>query len=510
MLKTLLKHEIQNLLKSRRIYWTVVMFLLLFGIVFIIRVIDYQRQVNQYIADVHFNEGQLQNAQNHSYINPRAIQQPIIFSIYNQGFKIARVINIRFFAPITQTISLNEQNNKFYNENTQLDITFLVTFFLSLFILLISYDSVNGEKRVGTLRIMMTYPLKKQSFILKKILGIFIFVAFTFTLPYFLSLVSLMLIYANLLTINFFLSSFFYWFLVILFIFFFSLLGVFLSTCTSNPNRSLVYSLLVWILMSIILPISWEYIISPKLYNDRLNFLNQVYRDKHLQAYRIMYEDVPDDARASGAYMYHNGGTLHDISIWSTPDTYEKHYRFQRYAYEKYFPASRETEQAVDDIYRKNISIENIKNWVFFFNPIVLFNNLSMKITGNSREDHLKFLQDSRGVRDELVVLGEREGWLFDYRFFAMYADDSNLSDFWEVWEALDGDMDGLMAWHDEIVSTAEEYEMVLPVFRKYQQPIYTFGEIFSRISMYLVLFVVSILVLWLLIWQKFLNYDVR
>ena len=531
MLIPLLEHELQNLLKSRRIYLTVTMFILLFATVFIVRVIDYQKQINQYIDDVRLNEKDLREAANYSQVKPRAIQQPIIFSIYNEGFKIPRVATIQYYEPITNTRSLNEETNLLYNESTQLDITFLITFFLSLFILLISYDSVNGEKQVGTLRILMTYPLKRQSFILKKMLGIFFFVALTFTIPYVLSIGVLMYIFTNMLSINFFLSAFFYWFLVMLFILFFSLLGIFISCCTTNPNRSLVYCLLVWIMFSIVLPISWDYIIAPRLYNDQITQLSQGYRDKILQAQRIMYNDVPDEANINlvGHENWTGRHFFYETNVAGWKDTHEQHHRYQRYIYENYFPVTREAEQAYDEIQRKRINMENVRNWVFFYNPIVLFNSLSAQITGNSREDQLRFLYTTREIRDELVNLGVSEEWLFDSRFFAINNPETDIMLNLESEEELImliyeyaggyGPVEDFFneigeerayGYFREMMSQQETYNMVLPSFRRYEQPIYTFGEIFARILQYLGVLVVSILVLWVMTWRKFLGFDVR
>ena len=518
MITTLLKHELQNLLKSKRIYLTVLLFLLLFISVFIVRTIDYQKQINQYIEDVRITDSDLHNAINYSFLNPRAIQEPIMFSIFNEGFNYPRVVDIQFYTPITVTFQLNEENNLLYIENKQLDITFLITFFLSLFILLIAYDSINGEKQLGTLRVLMTYPIKRQTFILKKMLGIFIFVAFVFTLPYIIALISLMVIYASLLTINFFLCAFFYWFLVILFILFFSLLGIFISSCTKDPNRALVYSLLVWILFSIVLPISWEYILSPKLYNDKLNILQQNYRDKYLQTYKIQHDDVPEDADIHNVGHILWNGDFYDNTVWGLHYTYDTHYRYQRYMYEVYFPASREAELSIDEIYRKQINIENTKNWIFFFNPIVIFNNLSMKITGNSRNDHLRFLHDSREVRDDLISLGSTEGWLFDYRFFALYKEEHDLNPLWiSMVEEFNDDYD--LFWDNwdyvwarivEFREQGEFYEMEIPHFRKYQQPHFTIAMIIPRIYSGMLMLVGSILVLWVLTWNRFMKYDVR
>ncbi|MCL2063563.1 MAG: ABC transporter permease [Candidatus Cloacimonetes bacterium] len=531
MLIPLLEHELQNLLKSRRIYLTVTMFLLLFATVFIVRAIDFQKQINQYNDDVMLNDKDLREATNYSQIKPRAIQKPIIFSIFNEGFKIPRVITIQYYEPITNTMTLNEETNLLYNESTQLDITFLITFFLSLFILLISYDSVNGEKQVGTLRILMTYPLKRQSFILKKTLGVFFFVALTFTIPYFLSIMGITYHFVNVLSLNFFLSAIFYWFLVMLFIMFFSLLGIFISCCTTNPNRSLVYCLLVWIMFSIVLPISWDYIIAPRLYNDTLTQLSQGYRDKIMQAQRIMYNDVPDEANINlvGHMNWSGRHFFYETNVAGWKATHEQHHRYQMYIYENYFPVTRDAEQAYDEIQRKRIYMENVRNWVFFYNPIVLFNSLSAQITGNSREDLLRFLHTTRELRDELVNLGVSEEWLLDSRFFIMYELETdvmyNITDqydlFMLIYEYAGGHgpledffneigEERAVGYLQEMVSQQERYNMVLPRFRRYEQPIYTFSEIFARILQYLVVFVVSILVLWVMTWRKFLGFDVR
>jgi len=511
MLKTLLTHELLNLLKSRRVYWTVIMFILLFASVFTVRVIDYQKQLNQYIDDVRLNEEALQTAKNYSYIKPRAIQQPILFSIYNTGFKISRVIDIQFYEPIVIAKSLNEESNMFSIANSRLDITFLVTFFLSLFILLISYDSVNGEKQVGTLRLLMTFPLKRQSFILKKMLGTFIFVAITFSLPYLISLLCLMLIYANLLTINFILSAFFYWFLVMLFILFFTLLGIFISCCTISPNRSLVYSLLVWILFAMVLPLSWDYILEPAIYNNKINQLQQIYNDKWVQLNDVR-DSPPADANPNGGtFLQMNGEGFYNSLVWSDAETHQRRYRYQRYMYHTYFPQARVTEFARDNAIRNQIAIGNTKNWVFFFDPIVLFENLAMKISGNSREDFLKLLHNARELRDEIVEVGVAEGWLFDYRFNAYTADPNHYElDFEELLMQYNGDVEAFYGYLYDLYLNAPLFELTMPSFRRFNQPIYTLGEIFSRIFPYLVMFVGAILALWLMTWARFMKYDVR
>jgi ABC-type transport system involved in multi-copper enzyme maturation permease subunit len=510
LLKIFLKHEILNLLKSQRIFTTVIIFMVLFASIFIVRVIDYQKQMNQYYADVMEADELIRNAPNYSHLTPQIIHKPLLFSIYNQGYTFGRVVNVEFFNPITSSEIKNESRNRSYRINQQIDITFLVTFFLSLFILLISYDTVNGEKSTGTLRLLLTFPIKRQSFVLKKILGVFIFVAIVFTIPYFLSLLTLALITSQL-TNSFFLSALFYWFFVLLFIFFFCLLGTLLSCLSINPSKSLVYSLLLWIMICIILPVGWNQMVSPKIFDDSLNQYWQIYTDHYGTANEILY-NPPDEANLSlVSNVSQTGDWFYRCNVWGFTETHEQRSRFYRYAYDKYYPASLELEQALDNYHHKRINIENIRNIVFFFNPIVLFNDIGRKISGNSRADYIKFLHDSREIRNDLVSLGAREGWLFGYGFTAMYEEKDILGsvDEWMP-KFMNGNPEEVYAEVMGLMAVATPYTFEKPFIRSYQQPNPSFNEIFSKLVSVLTIFVVSILALWVLTWVKFMKYDVR
>ncbi|MCK9329027.1 MAG: ABC transporter permease subunit [Candidatus Cloacimonetes bacterium] len=512
IMQAFIKHEILNLLKSKRVYWTIILFMLLFASVFTVRTIDFKKQLNQYIQDVEQTEESLRKAANYSYLNPRAIKQPLIFSIYNNGYTYPRVINIQYIQYILNTSSLNQEKNNIYTENNMLDISFLVSFFLSLFILLIAYDSVNGEKEIGTLRILMTWPIKRQSFILKKILGIFFFVFIAFSLPYLLSLFVIIVLFGNLLTSTFFLSFFFYWFVIALFIFFFSLLGIYLSVLSAKPSRSLVYSLLVWIFLSIICPVTWEYIISPKLFNNTFTNLKNTAAVKLDDAKKVYYQKLPDEANINKvSHFLWNNYDL-NVFVWGEQSTYDTHYRFHHYLYDKYYPAVREAEQARDNYIRKHIYIENVKSLYQFFNPLVVLDNISMKIAGNSRADYLLFLQDGRKVRDDFVNLGVIEGWYFAYDYFAKYKKEYTPMNF-EDYQNENPDHTWFEYWMEyaqPLQNSAELYEMKLPNIQKYQQRELTFTEIFNRIYLFLFLMVILIVAIWLLTWKQFLKYDIR
>lgn len=272
--------------------------------------------------------------------------------------------------------------------------------------------------------------------------------------------------------------------------------------------------------MAIILPISWEYIISPNLYDDKINSLTNILRDKQQRANVVLNVEIPDEANPNKiGHMSWNGGEIHDVSIWGFTIMYEYHYRYQKYLYDSYYPAIRDIEQARDDILRKEISIQNIKGWVFFYNPIVLLTEMSAKIAGNSLDDYLRFFHDSRQMRDDLVSIGIRDGWLLDYRYAATfkeeYASPHEYDSFDMIAEAGGYNQDKIneiyMSLFDQVYNDDDKlYETTIPSFNRYSQPQHSFGEIFSRILPFLTVFVLCIIALWVGTWMMFDRYDVR
>ena len=209
-------------------------------------------------------------------------------------------------------------------------------------------------------------------------------------------------------------------------------------------------------------------------------------------------------------YSWSNGGRTHNVMILTNIEAYQRWYLFLEHLYINYFPANRKIELAMDNIIRKLISMENTRSLVFFFNPIVLFNDISNRIAGNSRTDYLRFLQESREIRNDFVSLGIREGWLLGYGFFARKADEALLGseEYWN--ERFRTNYDSAINDMFAMIDGAEMFSFEMPIIRRYEQPNPSFGEIFSRIVIVLAMFVVSILGLWILTWERFMRYDVR
>lgn len=134
-----------------------------------------------------------------------------------------------------------------------LDLTFIVRIILSLFAILYTYDAICGEKEAGTLKLILSNPVKKYHIILGKGLGLFISLLFSFLLPF---LIGLIIIIIN--GINFLLDEWlrllFSLVFYILFLLCIFLLGLMVSALTYSTNVSFLLLLLIWIFFIILFP----------------------------------------------------------------------------------------------------------------------------------------------------------------------------------------------------------------------------------------------------------------
>lgn len=428
VLLKLIKHELLLLLKNNRIRWSVTVFIVLFLTIFYVRLQQFNEQSVNYRKALIQNEEEKKEAVNYSFIQTYAVFPPVLFSVYHEGEfqKYGHEISTHLFEIIYDTDPQHESKSKYFKENQTIDITFLILFFLSLFILLATYDAINGEKQTGTLRLLLTYEVRRIDIVLQKIIGAFLFVAVVFLIPYIASFLILQFTYSSYITISFIIQWLLYLIFTLLYILCFVMLGIGTSLLTTNTSRSLAYSVFLWALLVLILPIIYSYTInnnstikgkSDKLWKEMNTSAQQFYQEKEKQ---LAVNNTIQDFH----YIYQrNEGPYNDARILSTIDVERKHVddlkRFYRYAY----PIQKEVEQK--SIRAWYTTIESNEYHFCFFNPVAQFSTIAKNLSGNSTYDYVGFIKDVIRVRDQQIEQGVQQGWLLSRSYFAVI--DTNL-----------------------------------------------------------------------------------
>lgn len=134
-----------------------------------------------------------------------------------------------------------------------LDFTFIVTIVLSLFAILFTYDSVNGEKESGTLKLVFSNSIPRSTFLGAKFFGSWLGLITPISIPVLISILFLLLFNISLTSSQ--------WVTLILFIItsfgyftFFIALGIMFSSFTKTSSSSFLTSLVVWISFVFIIP----------------------------------------------------------------------------------------------------------------------------------------------------------------------------------------------------------------------------------------------------------------
>jgi ABC-type transport system involved in multi-copper enzyme maturation permease subunit len=147
----------------------------------------------------------------------------------------------------------------FYSEETlfalfrYFDLAFIVQVVLSLFAILFTYDSINGEKETGTLQLTFSNNLPRAQFILAKFLGAVLGMLIPIIIPILLGVLLVLVMKVPFAAgdwVRFcgFLGC------SVLYIVFFTCLGILMSILTKRSNISFLYSLVAWVLLVFIGP----------------------------------------------------------------------------------------------------------------------------------------------------------------------------------------------------------------------------------------------------------------
>ena len=134
------------------------------------------------------------------------------------------------------------------------DLTFIIGIVLSILALILSFDSLSGEKTGATLRLVLANRLPRSSIVIGKWIGLTV----TLLIPFLLGLIISFLIYILLTGVSF---ATYEWLSLavclgaaVVYISLFTLIGLTVSAFTGNPTHSIFIGLAVWGILTVLLP----------------------------------------------------------------------------------------------------------------------------------------------------------------------------------------------------------------------------------------------------------------
>ncbi len=249
MLTTLIRRELlDNLMTFRFAAAVLIMLLLVVANTFVL-IKDYERRLEAYNTVLKTEHRRSQELKTYSGGRLNVARPPNPLSIFNVGLdkRLGNEIWISHsFVPTLWDTGTYKLTNPLLNLFTSIDIVFIFEVVLSLIALIFAYDAITGERERGTLRLVLTHPVRRGQILFAKYISAM--------LCLFVPLLMSLLLAIILLTTSTFISLSIGDFLriggilltSIVYLSVFYLIGMLISAVTRRTGTALMLAMFVW------------------------------------------------------------------------------------------------------------------------------------------------------------------------------------------------------------------------------------------------------------------------
>ncbi len=254
MLKILLEKELRDILYSTQFAITFAAASILILLSFYVGIRNYQASVREYEAANSADATTISSMTEWRQVQHRVFRAPQPLQVLVNGVTndIGRTTDMRASG------ELNLINSRFsvdpmFAVFRFLDLTFVVVIVFTLFGILFGYDAINGEKELGTLKLVFANKVSRASFILSKLIGSLLALGVPLLIPMLIGCVMLLgfgipmsggewmqLVFVMLAGVACFAV--------------FLTLSIMISALVSRSSVSFLLSLVVWIFSILIIP----------------------------------------------------------------------------------------------------------------------------------------------------------------------------------------------------------------------------------------------------------------
>lgn len=257
MLTTLIHREVLNNLMTFRFAAAVFIMLLLVVTNTNVLLQDYEQRLAGYNSAVKTHQQLLRTSKTYSEDTLVVDRQPNPLSIFNVGLdkRLGNEVWISpNFVPTLWDAKTHGGDNPFLNVFTSIDLVFIFEVVLSLIAFMFAYDAIAGEREQGTLRLLLTNPLRRAHILIAKYISAMLCLIVPLLLSLLFSLILLMTSPSFFLSIHDFLCLGGIIFSSLAYLSVFYLIGMLISASTRSTSIALMLSMFVWGFLVIVYP----------------------------------------------------------------------------------------------------------------------------------------------------------------------------------------------------------------------------------------------------------------
>ncbi len=259
MLLTLIRRELLDNLMTFRFAAAVFITLLLVVANTVVLLKDYEQRLTAYNTATQESYQRLREEKTYSYYIGKLVahRPPNPLSIFNLGLdkQVGNKINVYHgFVPTIWDAEKHRSDNPFLNLFTSIDIALVFQGILSLLALIFAYDALAGERERGTLRLVLTHPIRRGYILFAKYISAMLCLLVPLLISLLLSIVLLTTSTTIFLSTNDFLRLGGIVLTSLLYVSLFYLIGMWISAMTRRTSTALMLCMFVWGFLVLVYP----------------------------------------------------------------------------------------------------------------------------------------------------------------------------------------------------------------------------------------------------------------
>ena len=404
------KELLVNLLSLRFSIGLVVVALMM-GIVGYILTEDYAARHQTYLSDVQRHRKDLEQTKVYSTIEVIFDIPPSPLSVFSRGVKdLPTSIRVSpYHVPSLldregsrTSIDLSNNSNRPYNPLLRLfasiDLSFVISMILSLFAILLVFDSFSGEREQGTLKLLLSGSVGRMQLLIGKFFGALL----TMAVPLTLGFLIVMLIWSFSSSVSLDASGWAGIWLIYLFSLLllagFLALGLLVSLFTTESSSGLMFLLLVWVIVAVVIPEGGGYLAEyARPRESQRDLLEQLESEFYAAHDKIEYQQ-----RTSWSYASMNDQG-HESIMGITAEEIPKRVEYNKQVFPLKFKYAEDRYRVLEQYIGRLQQWRRMREALIRPSLCLLYRNIANAISGADMGSYDTALRQARAYRDAMM-----------------------------------------------------------------------------------------------------------
>ena len=203
MLRILIRKELRAIILSPKFVGSFIVCSILIILSVYTGIREYKAMLDRHNAALRLVDQEMHQQTSWGRMSTRVYREPVPMQIFSAGLDY----DVGRWSPVSERSSVKLKNSAYSDDPIFavfrfIDFSFIVSFILTLFAILFTYNAVNGEREKGTLRLIFSNSVPRVKYLLGKCVGAWLGMVVPLSIPILLSLLLILAFNVQMSTID--------------------------------------------------------------------------------------------------------------------------------------------------------------------------------------------------------------------------------------------------------------------------------------------------------------------